>query len=164
MVKHQYGFLRGRCQQHRPFDRPAPAPHPGGPDPLCGYRGGASPHLCLPGRHGPMAEGPRDAAHHQSLQDHAGRKAADPGAGVFAERHPAFHRLRLQAVFPETQDRATGKVLQSLFALPKGMGSGQAGGEIYWLRRRRGLPQRQGAAGRPGRPQVQQGDFVNNLI
>ena len=38
----------------------------------------------------------------------------------------------------------------------KGMGSGQAGGEIHRLRRRRGLPQRQGAAGRPGRPQVQQ--------
>ena len=35
-------------------------------------------------------------------------------------------------------------------------GSGQAGGEIHRLRRRRGLPQRQGAAGRPGRPQVQQ--------
>ena len=28
--------------------------------------------------------------------------------------------------------------------------------EIHRLRRRRGLPQRQGAAGRPGRPQVQQ--------
>ena len=60
-----------------------------------------------------MAEGPRDAAHYQSLQDHAGRQAADPGAGVFAERHPALHRLRLQTVFPETQDRAAGKVLQS---------------------------------------------------
>ena len=42
--------------------------------------------------------------------------------------------LRLQAVFPETQDRAAGKVLQPLSALPqKGMGSGQAGGEVYRL-------------------------------
>ena len=40
---------------------------PGRPDPLCGYRGGASPHLCLPGHHGPLAEGPRDAAHYQSV-------------------------------------------------------------------------------------------------
>lgn len=27
VMKHQYGFLRGRCQQHRPFDRAAPAPY-----------------------------------------------------------------------------------------------------------------------------------------
>lgn len=58
-------------------------------------------------------------------KDHAGRQAADPGAGVLAERHPALHRLRLQAVFPETQDRAAGKVLQSLFALPKVWAAGK---------------------------------------
>ena len=110
----------------------------------------------VPGHYGPLAEGPRDAAYHQGLQDHAGRQAADFGAGVLAERHFALNRLRLQAMFPETQDRAAGKVLQSLFALSKGMGGGQAGGEVHRLRRRRGLPQRQGAAGRPGRPQVQQ--------
>ena len=49
VMKHQYGFLWGRRQQHRPFDRAAPAPYPGGPDPLCGYGGGASPHLRLSG-------------------------------------------------------------------------------------------------------------------
>ena len=154
--RHQYGFLWGRRQQHRPFGRPSPAPHPGGLDPLCGYGGGASPHLRLPGHHGPLAEGPRDAAHHQSLQDHTGRKAADFGAGVLAERHPALDGLRLQAVFPETQDRAAGQVLQPLPALPQGMGGGKTGGEVHRLRRRRELPQRQSAAGRPGRPKVQQ--------
>lgn len=44
---------------------------------------------------------------------------------MLAERHPALHRLRLQAVFPETQDRAAGKVLQSLFALPKVWAAGK---------------------------------------
>ena len=67
VMKHQYGFLRGRCQQHRPFDRATPAPYPGGPDPLCGYGGRASPHLRLSGGDGPLAEGPRDAAHYQSV-------------------------------------------------------------------------------------------------
>src|SRR5699024_11384444 len=73
-----------------------------------------------------------------------------------AKLQPPVHRLRLQAVFPETQDRAAGKVLQPLPAVSKGVGGGQAGGQVYRLRRRRGLPQRQGAAGRPGRPKIQQ--------
>ena len=63
VMKHQYGFLWGRRQQHRPFDRAAPAPYPGGPDSLCGYGGRASPHLRLSGGDGPLAEGPRDASH-----------------------------------------------------------------------------------------------------
>ena len=41
---------------------------------------------------------------------------------MFAERHPALHRLRLQAVFSETQDRAAGKVLQQLSSVPQGLG------------------------------------------
>ena len=65
VMKHQYGFLRGRRQQHRPSNRAAPAPYPGGPDPLCGYGSGASPHLRLSGCDGFLAEGPRDAAHYQ---------------------------------------------------------------------------------------------------
>src|SRR5699024_1168355 len=73
-----------------------------------------------------------------------------------AKLQPPVHRLRLQAVFPETQDRAAGKVLQPLPAVSKGVGGGQAGGQVYRLRRRRGLPQRQGAAGGPGRPKIQQ--------
>ena len=36
---------------------------------------------------------------------------------------------------------AATQVLQSLFALSKGMGGGQTGGEVHRLRRRRGLPQ-----------------------
>lgn len=67
VMKHQYGFLWGRRQQHRPFDRAAPAPYPGGPDSLCGYGGRASPHLRLSGGDGPLAEGPRDASHYQSV-------------------------------------------------------------------------------------------------
>src|SRR5699024_10252567 len=55
------------------------------------------------------------------------------------------HCLRLQAVFPETQDRAAGKVLQPLPNLSKGVGGGQTGGQVHRLRRGRGLPQRQGS-------------------
>lgn len=42
-----------------------------------------------------------------------------------AKLQPSVHRLRLQAVFPETQDRAAGKVLQPLSAVSKGVGGGQ---------------------------------------
>ena len=73
-----------------------------------------------------------------------------------AKLQPSVHRLRLQAVFPKTQDRAAGKVLQPLPAVSKGVGGGQTGGQVHRLRRGRGLPQRQGAAGRPGRPKIQQ--------
>lgn len=73
-----------------------------------------------------------------------------------AKLQPTVHRLRLQTVFPETQDRAAGKVLQPLSAVSEGVGGGQTGGQVHRLRRRRGLPQRQGAAGRPGRPKIQQ--------
>ena len=149
-------FPTGRCQQHRPFDRPAPAPHPGGPDPLCGYRA-EHPHtytyLDVMDRWLKDHGMPPITRVYKTTRD---SKRLTLEQECLQRRHPALHRLRLQAVFPETQDRAAGKVLQSLFALPKGMGSGQAGGEIHRLRRRRGLPQRQGAAGRPGRPQVQQ--------
>ena len=73
-----------------------------------------------------------------------------------AKLQPTVHRLRLQTVFPETQDRAAGKVLQPLSAVSEGVGGGQTGGQVHRLRRGRGLPQRQGAAGRPGRPKIQQ--------
>lgn len=38
------------------------------------------------------------------------------------KRYAALHRLRLQAVFSETQDRTTGKVLQQLSSVPWGLG------------------------------------------
>ena len=41
-----------------------------------------------------------------------------------AKLQPSVHCLRLQTVFPETQDRAAGKVLQPLLAVSKGVGGG----------------------------------------
>ena len=42
-----------------------------------------------------------------------------------AKLQPTIHRLRLQAVFPETQDRTAGKVLQPLPAVSKGVAAGK---------------------------------------
>ena len=42
-----------------------------------------------------------------------------------AKLQPSVHCLRLQTVFPETQDRAAGKVLQPLPAMPPNLGGGQ---------------------------------------
>ena len=41
-------------------------------------------------------------------------------------------------------------------AMPSNLGGRQTGGQVHRLRRGRGLPQRQGAAGGPGRPKIQQ--------
>ena len=54
------------------------------------------------------------------------------------KRHAALYRLRLQAVFSETQDRAAGKVLQPLSALPEGVGGGGAFAYIKFIKPRQG--------------------------
>jgi hypothetical protein len=49
------------------------------------------------------------------------------------KRHAALYRLRLQAVFSETQDRAAGKVLQQLSSMPQGLGQREKGGQVHRL-------------------------------
>lgn len=109
---------------HRYAGGPLAAADPSGPDPLCGPRRRTAPYLRIPGDHGALAVGARDAAHYQSVVHDKGRRAADFGAGVPAVRKSALHRLRPQKVFLETQGDAPGKVLQPPPRMPGRLGKG----------------------------------------
>ena len=97
---------------------------PGGPDPLCGPRRRTAPYLRIPGDHGALAVGARDAAHYQGVVHDKGWQATDFGAGVSAVWKPALHRLRPQKVLLKTQGNAPGKVLQPPPRMPGRLGKG----------------------------------------